>query len=55
MCNLAKEGSFHGLVVPNGIPVTVVGYSVAGNMDFNEDGIADIAIGFPGDIYSRYV
>ena len=48
--NVAKEGSFHGLVVPYGIPGTV-----AGNMDVNQDGIADIAIGCPGDIYGRYV
>jgi hypothetical protein len=55
MCYLAKEGSCHGLVVPNGIPCTVVGYAVAGKMDVNQDGIADIAIGCPGDIYGRYV
>ncbi len=48
--NVAKEGSFHRLVVPCGIPVTV-----AGKMDVNQDGIADIAIGCPGDIYGRYL
>ena len=53
--NVAEEGLFHRLVVPNGIPGTVVDYAVAGNMDVNQDGIADIAIGCPGDIYGPYV
>ncbi len=46
----SKEGLFHGLVVPYGIPGTVTG-----NMDVNQDCIADIAIGCRGDIYGRYV